>query len=361
MIILDGSEGEGGGQIVRTALALSSLTGEPFRVTNIRQGRKDAGLKPQHVHCVRALQELCKAKADGVEVSSNELMYIPGKISAKTMTIDIGTAGSITLLLQAVLLPCMFGGRTHTLTLKGGTDTKWSMPIDYFTNVLVPQLRRFSGIEVRRLKRGYYPKGGGHVELTIKPEIKRDDFETFDEFIAALKQKAFSQTKQGTLISIKGVSHASKSLEKAEVSERQARSAQQALQHLNVPIEISAEYADTLSPGSGITLWATFSHDSKDIDVYNPIRLGADALGEQGKPSEDVGREAAEKLLKEIKSGAPVDQHLGDSLIPFIGLSRPSTLLMSEVTSHTQTNIRVAEVFFGKVYKKEGNYISTQA
>ena len=136
MILLDGSKGEGGGQIVRTALALSSLTGKPFRVTNIRQGRRDPGLKPQHVHCITALQELCKAKAEGAYEGSRELLFVPGPIAAKNLTIDIGTAGSITLLLQAVLLPCMFAQKNHTLTLKGGTDTEWSMPVDYFTNVL---------------------------------------------------------------------------------------------------------------------------------------------------------------------------------------------------------------------------------
>ena len=202
MIVIDGSKGEGGGQIVRTALAISSLTGEPFRVNNIRLGRKDPGLKAQHVHCVKALQQLCNAKADGAEIGSKELLFVPGKISAKNLTVDIGTAGSITLLLQAVLLPCMFAQKTHTLTLIGGTDTQWSMPIDYFTNVLVPQYRRVCGLEVKVLKRGYYPKGGGKVELKIKPEIKRNEFEKFEGFQAILKHKSISLTEQGKLISI---------------------------------------------------------------------------------------------------------------------------------------------------------------
>ncbi len=154
MIILDGSYLEGGGQIVRTALALSSLTGQPFRITNIRSARKDPGLKAQHVQCVKTLQQLCNAKADGAELGSKELLFIPGKIEAKNITIDIGTAGSITLLLQAVLLPCMFANKTHKLTIIGGTDTEWSMPIDYFANVLVPQYRRVCGLEVKVLKRG---------------------------------------------------------------------------------------------------------------------------------------------------------------------------------------------------------------
>lgn len=359
MIILDGSSGEGGGQIVRTALALSSLTGQPFRIKNIRAGRKDAGLKTQHVHCVKALQQLCSAKAEGAEIGSSEVLYVPGKISAKNITIDIGTAGSITLLLQAVLLPCMFAQKTHTLTLVGGTDTEWSMPVDYFTHVLVPQYRRMCGIDVKVLKRGYYPKGGGQVQLIIKPEIKRNEFETFEAFQAALKHKAFSLIEQGELTSIKGTSHASKDLANAQVAERQASAAKQALASFKVPIEITVEYADTFSTGSGITLWAIFSKND-DVNIENPIRLGADALGAPGKQSEKVGQEAAEKLIKEIQSKAPVDGHLADNLIPLIALCRPSSIKVSSITSHARTNMAVVEAFLGKIFSEKDNIISSK-
>lgn len=360
MITIDGSMGEAGGQIVRTALALSSLTNKPFRVTNIREARKDPGLKAQHVHCVKALQQLCTAKADGAEIGSRELLYIPGKISAKNITIDIGTAGSITLLLQAVLLPCLFAQKSHTLTLIGGTDTQWSMPIDYFTNVLVPQYRRVAGINVKLLKRGYYPKGGGQVEISIKPEIKRNEFDTFEAFQKALAHKAFELTKQGELISIKGTSHASQDLAKAQVAERQANSAKQALLQFNVPIDITTEYSDTHSTGSGITLWAVFSLTKEDINIENPIRLGADALGEKGKPAEKVGMEAAQKLLEEIQNGAPVDKHLADNLIPLIALCKPSTIKVSEITSHARTNMQVVEEFLGKTFVEKDNTITSK-
>lgn len=359
MIIIDGSMGEAGGQIVRTALALSSLTGQPFKVIKIREARKDPGLKAQHVHCVKALQQLCNAKADGAEMGSRELLYVPGKISAKNITIDIGTAGSITLLLQAVLLPCMFAQKTHTLTLIGGTDTQWSMPIDYFANVLAPQYRRVCGLEVKLLKRGYYPKGGGKTELTIKPEIKRNEFETFEAFQATFKHKAFSLTEQGQLASIKGISHASKDLEKAQVAERQASAAKQELTQLNVPIQITTEYADTFSKGSGITLWAIFSRN-EEIDIENPVRLGADALGEPGKPAEQVGQEAARQLITEIKSQAPVDSHLADNLIPLMALCKPSTIKTTRVTLHAKTNIQVVEAFLGKTFAQKENTITSK-
>jgi RNA 3'-terminal phosphate cyclase (GTP) len=359
MITLDGSMGEGGGQIVRTALAISSLTGQPFKITKIREARKDAGLKAQHVHCVKALQELCNAKADGAEIGSRELLYIPGKINAKNTTIDIGTAGSITLLLQAVLLPCLFANKSHTLKLIGGTDTSWSMPIDYLTNVLIPQYRRVAGINVKLLKRGYYPKGGGHAEISIKPEIKRNEFETFEAFNKTLAQKSFSITKQGELVSIKGVSHASKSLQNAQVAERQASAARQELSRLKTPIEITTEYSEATSTGSGITLWAIFAPNNEDLDTENPIRIGADALGEKGKPAEQVGKEAANQLLAEIESKAPTDSHLADNLIPLMALCKPSTIKTSRITPHSRTNIQVVEAFLGKTFKIEDNTIKS--
>lgn len=358
MKILDGSYGEGGGQIVRTALALSMLTQEPFRVTNIRSGRDKPGLKAQHVTCVRALQQLSKCKADGDFEGSPELLFIPAPVIAKNVTVDIGTAGSIPLLLQSILLPCMFAQKTHTLTLIGGTDTKWSMTIDYLSQVVLPQYRRLAGIELKLLKRGYYPKGGGKVELTVKPEVKRGEFETFDGFVKALSHKSFVLEKQGSLISVKGISHASSDLENAKVAERQMVAAKQKLGALNVPVDITCQYYDTPSTGSGITLWAIFSQ-GYDIDVENPVRVGSDALGEKGKPAETVGIEAAEKLLQEISSKAPVDSHLADNLIPLIALCRPSSMTVARVTPHTVTNMYAVEQFLGKVFKQEDKKIKS--
>jgi len=354
MIYIDASAG---GQVLRTALALSTLTGQTFRASNIRANRPQPGLKKQHLECIKALQELSKSKADGCEIGSKELLFIPGEYKAKNLTIDIETAGSITLLLQSVLLPAMFAQKTHTFTIKGGTDVQWSPPIDYLTNILVPQYRRFCEIDVKLMKRGYYPKGKGQIEIKIKPEINKNEF-TLESFINILKHKAFKLTEQGTLETIKGISHASIDLQKAKVAERQADSAKQELASLNVPIEITSEYTETESTGSGITLWGIFSNN-QDIDILNPVRLGADALGMPGKPAEQIGKEAAQKLLKEINSKAPVDIHQADNLIPLMGISRPSTILASEITQHTLTNIKTTEKFLGKIFKIKNKIIKS--
>src|SRR3989344_2133080 len=130
MIRIDGGFGESGGQIARTALALSTITQKPFEIYDIRKGRKDSGLKSQHLYCVKSLKELCNAVAEGDELGSQSLKYYPKKIVAKNLNIDIETAGSITLLMQALLLPSLFVNKPITITLVGGTDTKWSQPFD---------------------------------------------------------------------------------------------------------------------------------------------------------------------------------------------------------------------------------------
>jgi len=359
MIELDGTLGEGGGQIVRTALALSMLAQEPFRVTNIRKGRNVSGLKMQHLHAIKALQKLSGAQADGAELGSTELLFIPKPLQAKSLSVDIETAGSVTLFLQAVLLPCCFADKQMKITITGGTDVAWAMPIDYFREVLVPHLRRWADIDLRTEKRGYYPKGNGTVTVRVKPRTHRNDFATFAEFLTALqKQPKLNLTEQGNLMYIKGISHASKDLEQARVAERQAHAAQQLLAaQLKCPITIRSEYADTLSTGSGITLWAVCSQKKDDIDVANPIIFGADKLGEKGTPAEQVGKTAAQALLDTISSGAAVDAHLADNFIPWMALYPPSVIKTSLLSQHTLTNIEIVKKFIPVQFTVDKNYL----
>ncbi len=335
---IDGSYLEGGGQIVRTALALSTILGKRLDIQYIRKGRKVSGLKAQHLTAITVFRDLCGAQVTDYKLGTEKLVFSPGKLTPRTLSVDIGTAGSMTLLMQSLWIPLIFGGGKFRLKIKGGTDTKWSMPIDYLTEVFVPQIRRYADVDVKLVRRGYYPKGGGEVEIKVKGKYT---IETVDA------APAIELFRQGTLMQIKGVSHASVDLVDSQVADRQASAAKHVLSGLGVPVNISAQYSDTLSTGSGITLWAIFSKVDDDVDVLNPIRLGADALGERGKRAEIVGEDAAKKLLAEIKSGAAVDSHLADNLLPFVALFGGG-FKTSELTAHTKTNLYVVEQFLGK-------------
>lgn len=343
MIALDGNYLEGGGQIARTALALSAITQKPFEVRDIRKGRKQPGLKNQHLYCINALKDICSADVEGAELGSGSIKFTPKEIKAKNLTIDIGTAGSITLLLQSLLLPCFFLDKNIKLKIVGGTDTSWSMPFDYLKNVFLPQIKGFADIDIKLLRRGYYPKGQGEVEIKINPIYRLGNFNDFEGLWGYLRKedKRIMLTEQGSLIKINGISHASKFLEKAEVAERQAKAARLVLNKLDCPVEIISEYNNAACPGSGLTLWATFSSGAA---------IGADSLGELGKKSEKVGQEAADSLIREISKKAPVDSHLADNLIPWLALFG-GEIRATEITDHTLTNIYVVERFLGSIFE----------
>ncbi|MEE9236204.1 MAG: RNA 3'-terminal phosphate cyclase, partial [Thermoplasmata archaeon] len=170
MIEVDGSHGEGGGQIYRMALAIAALKGEDVRITNIRAGRPKPGLSRQHMTAAKAIASMTDGRVKGLRLGSPEVIFRPGPLKGGSISLDVGTAGSVTLVLQACLLPAILAGAPTEFRIRGGTDVKWSPPADYFIHVFLPQLRRM-GIhaEMSILKRGYYPRGGGLVEMRVEP------------------------------------------------------------------------------------------------------------------------------------------------------------------------------------------------
>ncbi len=353
MIRIDGSYLEGGGQILRTALAFSSLTLQPFEIVNIRKGRPNPGLQPQHLACIRALEDFCNASSEGAAIGSTAIAFYPGKLQSRTLSVDIGTAGSVTLLLQALLLPAMFAPGKVRLRLTGGTNVSHSQPVEYFSSVFLPHLSGFVQTNFSILQRGYFPKGNGKVELEVRPYFHFDDYGTFADLAAAVRQqhKGINLAERGRLLKVTGVSHASYDLKQGEVAERQASSARQGLlkSGIDCPIGISSEYSNSLSTGSGIGVFAHFAAAGKDEPgPANPVILGSDCLGERGKRAEAVGQEAAAALLKEIQSGACADRFLADQLIPLMAICGSSKILASEITGHCLTNIFVVEQFIGK-------------
>jgi RNA 3'-phosphate cyclase len=317
MIEIDGSVGEGGGQIIRTALALSTITGKSFTAKNIRQNRDKPGLKNQHLTGITALEELSGAKASNVDLGSDFFEFVPGKINPGTIIIDIKTAGSITLLMQCLLLPCCLANGKTRLKIKGGTDTKWSPTIDYFLNLILPNFEKLADFKIHEIKRGYYPKGQGLFDITIKPKTNPD-------------LTSIDLTKIPKITKIKGISSASVELRQADVAGRQAKGAKKKLSSLDIPVKIVEEYTKTESIGTVITLWMD--------------QLGADFLGERKKRAEGVGVEAGAKLLLLLCSDAIVDSHLADNLIPLLGLYG-GKIKTDKITNHIKSNIYVCEKF----------------
>jgi RNA 3'-terminal phosphate cyclase (GTP) len=218
---------------------------------------------------------------------------------------------------------------------------KWSQPFDYFQNVFLPHLTKYADIETNLVKRGYYPKGGGNVKVTIEGKGE--------------PEQPIQLLSQGDLLQIKGVSHASRDLQDSRVAERQAKSCELALSNLDCPVTIRREYAQTRSTGSGITVRAIYG-GSDGVDMNNPVALGADALGEPSKKAEDVGDDAANQLQKVVGTDAAADKYLADQLVPFLAVAG-GALMTSEVTSHVLSNIYVAEAFLPVSFNIEQNTI----
>lgn len=359
MIKLNGSYEEGGGALVRTALAFSVLTGKEFKVDKIRSRRPNPGLKPQHLTAIKALTEICNAETSKIELGSTELWFKPGKIKRGIYEIDIGTAGSITLLLQALILPCLFAPGKITLNIKGGTCGKWQASVDYLQNILLPYLPRFvDKIELKIMKRGYFPKGGGLITLEITPRFKFNNFHSFYEELE-LKTSKIKLTEQGELEQIRGVVNVSQELQDKDVGERIKKAAESSLKQYGAPINLRIDYAQALSIGGEILVWGIFSKHGK-IDYDNPIILTGDALVDKRKSSEEIGKEAAEKLKKQIDENFAIDHYLSDQLIPFMGLIPGSEINTKEISKHAKTNIYVVEKFLPVEFKIENNKISVE-
>lgn len=334
MIDVDGSFGEGGGQILRTAVSLASVLGKDVRINNIRAGRSEPGLKAQHLTGVRAAAEICDAEVEGAEVGSTKLVFQPSKLKSGGFRFDVGTAGSITLVLQTIMPLMICAGGRVVVEVTGGTDVRWSPPVDYVSNVTLKVLRKmgYDGrLEVAR--RGHYPRGGGLVRFSVEP-------------VEGLKPIAGLDL--GVVVEVRGVSH-SVGLP-VHVAERQSAAAARVLRAGGLPKpEIIIEYQETgpgLGPGSGLVLFA---------ETERGAVLGADSLGERGKPAEEVGSDAANRLVEEVESGAFLDRHMGDMVIPFMALANgTSEVSLSRVTQHTLTNVKVAELLAGVKFEIDG-------
>ncbi len=319
---IDGSKKSGSGTILRLSVALAAIVGEPLHIYNIRQKRSQPGLRPQHLEAVLTAAKLCNAEVKGATLGSKEIWFKPSEIYGGDISAEIGTAGSIPMLLMTILPICAFAKHPVKVHVtRGGTDVSHAPTINYLKYVFLEVLGRMglkASITVH--KYGYYPKGMGEVTLEVQPS----------------KLKPILLEDFGTIEKILGVSVCT-FLADRKVAERQAKAANEKLKAYGyeAKIEVINDYSNPAQKGSSLVLWAETSE--------NAI-LGGDAIGEIRKSSEKVGFEAAENLLKEIKAKATVDTHLADMLIPYIALAEgESAYLTRIITDHLDTNMWLAE------------------
>jgi RNA 3'-phosphate cyclase len=333
LIAINGAYLEGGGQIARTAIGLAALLTRPIRITGIRRGRPSPGLKMQHLTAINCAKAICSAEVVGNRLHSEELVFKPReKPRQLALSANISTAGSISLVLQTIMLPAMLV--ETRLRITGGTNVEWSPPIEFMQQLLFSLLKKMGArFELRIGKRGYYPMGKGIVNFSSRK--------------ARLPLRPISLTELGDIDSIRVFSHSSNLPH--EVSVNQARSAKKVLLQ-RLPRISFDEKIESKKPsdaiGSGITLIAVDSDGNM---------LAASALGKQGKPAETVGKEAAQKLLQELAPAKAVDSHTADQLIPFMALAEGySTIQCSKLTRHCLTNISVCETMVGVKFDVRG-------
>jgi RNA 3'-phosphate cyclase len=333
VIEIDGGQKSGSGTILRLSVALATIVGQPLHIYNIRQNRPQSGLRPQHLEAVLTAARLSDAELKGAELNSHELWFKPEKVKGGKIEAEIGTAGSIPMLLMTVLPICIFAEKTVNLHVsKGGTDVSNSPTINYIIHALLPMLKRMginTSLTVSRY--GYYPKGMGEVNIAVEPcsSVKPLLLEDF-----------------GELKAIKGVSVCT-FLAERKVAERQAKAANDYLKEKGyaADIQIINDKSNPLQKGSSLVLWAETS--------TNAI-LGADAIGELRKASESVGMEAAEKLFTEVSAKPTVDIHMADMLIPDVALAQGKSVYFTRtISDHLETNIWLAEKILNVKFKVE--------
>lgn len=326
MITLDGSKA--GGQLLRTSLSLSAITQQSFTIKNIRGQREETGLKPQHLTAVKAMQQLCHADVVGAQLRSKEITFIPHTVEGGDFIFNIGTAGSTTLLLQTLIPACLREENTTTITVQGGTDTLWCPPSVHFQYIFLEALKRIGimcSLEIKRY--GFYPKGGGEMQITIFPS---DGFHKIDF------------TERGSLERLQIYGLASEALQQRRVVERMVQEFQSVLPESQAVIK----YVKTLSSGCLL-------HSVVQFQNYT---VGEGLLGDVRLRAEQVGKTVALKT-KQLLEQKGVDIHLGDQLLIYLGIAGRGQVAVPEITEHMRTNVEIIEQFLPVRFHFEKNSI----
>lgn len=319
MLEIDGSRGEGGGQMVRTSVAMSTVTGVTTHLTRIRENRPTNGLSKQHCAAVNAVAMMAGSKVTGNTLGSRELLFEPGDEQVYDIQMNIGTAGSVSLVLQAMLLAARNHKKRLTVDISGGTNVMWAPPIDSYQQLLFPLMSRMGmSADVRIIDRGFYPQGGGRVIATLDP---------------IGKIKPLVADTLGDLVGIRGVCFSQRLPD--WISKEVVRSCQDVLAPIG-DIELEIQKTNGDSRGAGIVLVAEFENGM----------IGSNALTSRGHTAEKAGEDAARDLLMEMDSGATMDVHTADQLLPYMAMAEGrSGFTVSRISKHLLSQMDTLESF----------------
>ena len=318
MITIDGSFGEGGGQIIRTSCALSLITGKPFRIFNVRARRDKPGLQRQHLTAVTSAAEIGGAQVDGAGVGSREFTFVPGRVTPGDYTFSIGTAGSTTLVLQTVLPPLIIADGPSRLTLEGGTHNVHAPPFEFLQKAFLPLVNRTGPRVTIELERyGFYPPGGGRIHVEIEPGGSRRGFE--------LTERGEISTKRARALVVK-LPPSIGERELGVISERLGWDSGQ----------LRVETSDNaFSPGNVLTA------EIESAQVTEVLT----GIGERGVRAETIAARVADEVEQYLASDAPVGEHLADQLLIPLALAGGGSYLTVPPSLHTTTNIEVIKKF----------------
>ena len=318
MITIDGSQGEGGGQVLRSSLALSLVTGQPFTITNIRAGRAKPGLMRQHLTSVNAAAEVGRARVAGAALRSTELTFEPGEVRPGEYHFAVGTAGSATLVLQTVLPALLSASGPSTLRLEGGTHNPWAPPFDFLVKSFLPLVSRMGPTVAATLVRpGFYPAGGGEFLATITPTTNMAPIELLDRGEA----KCVRATAK--------VAHLHRN-----IADRELRVVAEKLGLADDGLT-AEEVTGSCGPGNVVTI-------EVECDHLTEVFTG---FGKRGVPAETVAGKAAEEAQRYLSSGAAVGEYLADQLLIPLALAGGGAFTTLGLSSHAETNIEVIKAF----------------
>ena len=318
MIELDGAAGEGGGQILRSALTLAMITGQPFRIRNIRANRTRPGLMRQHLVAVQAALQVCRGEAAGATLGSQELTFVPGRIEGGDYAFAIGTAGSCTLVLQTVLPAMLKADRPSTLRLAGGTHNPMAPPVQFLQRAWCPRLAEMGArIDIRLERFGFYPAGGGIVEARVAPCT---EFQPRTWMTRGKRRAAYAEAF------VAGVP--------GRVAQRELECVGKAMNWNEDQLLVRGLPADQ-GPGNALMLTLEYEHAT---EVFT-------AFGEKSVSSEQVARQAVQRARQYLVSRAAFAEYLADQMMLPLALAGAGGFTMDEVSMHARTNAQVIETF----------------